>query len=87
MRQVSDVPGTGQKFARIEHEVEVRAQCTHNVERMFEELTTRAQASGIAVRGAFNPDPQEPWPQLSPTPIGTIVLLGFTPRQNQRDGI
>lgn len=78
MRQVSDVPVTGQKFARIEHEVEVSAQCTHNVERMFEELTRRAQASGVAVRGAFHPDPQEPWPQLSPTPIGTIVLLGFT---------
>ena len=45
---------------------------------MFEELTKRAPASGLAVRGAFHPNPDERWPQLSPTPIGTIVLLGFT---------
>src|SRR6266700_1419662 len=45
---------------------------------MFEQLTRRAQALGIAVRGAFHPDPEERWPQLSPTSIGTIVLLGFT---------
>jgi hypothetical protein len=52
--------------------------CAHNTDCMIEELTKRAQELGVAVRGAFHPDPEELWPQLSSTPIGTIVLLGFT---------
>jgi ferredoxin len=44
----------------------------------FDQLCQRADALGLAVRGAFHPGPEE----LDPTPaamkVATIVLLGFT---------
>ncbi len=44
----------------------------------FEALGRRAQLLGVAVRGAFHPEPME-FAQLLPAqPVGTIVLLGFT---------
>jgi hypothetical protein len=44
----------------------------------FDQLRRRASESGLAVRGAFHPQPGEfdgTWPAAS---VGTIVLLGFT---------
>ncbi|MFI4889409.1 MAG: hypothetical protein ACHQIL_02645 [Steroidobacterales bacterium] len=44
----------------------------------FDALCRRAQALGLAVRGAFHPEPMEFEPWLPAAPAGTIVLLGFT---------
>jgi hypothetical protein len=45
---------------------------------IFDALSRRAESLGLAVRGAFHPEPQE-FDQLLPAaPVGTIVLLGFT---------
>jgi hypothetical protein len=44
----------------------------------FNELCRRANSLGLAVRGAFHPDPREFDPLLSAVSVATIVLLGFT---------
>src|ERR1700690_586450 len=44
----------------------------------YDALCARAQALGLAVRGAFHPETREFDAQLSSAPAGTIVLLGFT---------
>ena len=44
----------------------------------FGTLCARALAAGLAVRGAFHPEPAEFDAQLSAAAAGTIVLLGFT---------
>ena len=44
----------------------------------FDALCRRANSLGLAVRGAFHPDPTE-FDQLLPAVrVGTIVLMGFT---------
>jgi hypothetical protein len=44
----------------------------------FDQLCRRAAEVGLAVRGAFHPQPGEFDHAFSPGPAGTIVLLGFT---------
>lgn len=44
----------------------------------FDQLCRRAAACGLAVRGAFHPDPDEFAPLLPTVPVGSVVLLGFT---------
>lgn len=44
----------------------------------FDQLCLRAADVGLAVRGAFHPEPAELDRSLWPAPAGTIVLLGFT---------
>ena len=47
--------------------------------RSFEELCRRTAALGLAVRGAFHPEPHELGIELPPSMTeGTCVLLGFT---------
>ena len=44
----------------------------------FVALCRRADSLGLAVRGAFHPEPGEFEPLLPAMRIGTIILLGFT---------
>ncbi|MGA2777368.1 MAG: ferredoxin [Steroidobacteraceae bacterium] len=44
----------------------------------FDALCRRAQALGLAVRGAFHPEPREFDAVLPGIAVGTIMLLGFT---------
>jgi len=44
----------------------------------FDALCRRANSLGLAVRGAFHPEPGEFEPLLPAMRVGTIVLLGFT---------
>jgi hypothetical protein len=44
----------------------------------FEQLCERAEAAGLAVRGAFHPGPEEFAAALSGALASTVVLLGFT---------
>jgi hypothetical protein len=44
----------------------------------YDALCRRALSLGLAVRGAFHPAPREFEQLLPETPVGTIILLGFT---------
>ena len=44
----------------------------------FDQLCRRVADVGLAVRGAFHPEPADLDRPLRPPPAGTIVLLGFT---------
>jgi ferredoxin len=51
---------------------------TSGFARGFDELCRRTASVGLAVRGAFHPDPHELGVALPATAEGTLVLLGFT---------